>query len=531
MKRRDFIRGTVAGSLLSLLPRAGVFAEGPSPTTRPNVLFLFSDQHNAAVTSYAGHPDVRTPALDKLAGEGMRFERAYCPDGICCPSRTAMLSGNYPRTFGVYEGHLGNYQGHPYESETAVTASLTPIQSVFKRAGYYTMALGKRHVMPHIDADWDYAATHLLEKQWPSEYNRGGSGYWDWIQQQGLMSRLQSDWGAEFGGKNAAPLACRQSLLPPEATMEAFTAQRTIDFLQSPQARKQPFFAWSTFYRPHQPYTPLKKYIDQIDFNALRMPETLWQNRDDLPPALDRMRQSTHKPWDMGEANDAAYRLYLGYYLALVQEIDDHIHNILDVLDKQGLAENTIVIYSSDHGDFVGNHGLVEKMTGGHNFYEDTLRIPLIFRWPGRIPAGMVRQDLVEIVDLYPTLLGLCGLDAPKNHPLVGKNLADTLLRQSPVDRKYVVSENWFQATVITGNFKYGQWLNSLHPRQGFASWGNMLMERSSDPHEVKNLIANPAHAATQKELQGYLMEWVGNTDDSGRREAFAKDDVPYAAV
>jgi len=529
MKRREFLRAGIATSLLSLLPKGGLFAESSASAARPNGLFLFSDQHNAGIMSCAGHPNVHTPALDRLASGGVRFDRAYCQDGVCCPSRTSIFTGQYPRTLGMYDnGGLG-----PRAFEASVVSSLTPMQRHFRNAGYYTFTAGKRHLLPQMDPGWDYSAGNLLGGGgWGTERN-DTLNYWTWIEQQGLMDRMMKDWNCEFGRKEHTLLACGVSSLPPEATMEAFTARQTVEFLRSAKAKQQPFFAWSTFYRPHQPYTPQQKYIDQIDFASLRLPDSLRQDPRELPPELCATRLSSHGGcWSCADADETAYRRYIGYYIALVHEIDHHIHTILDVLEKEGLAENTIVVYSSDHGDFVGGHGLPEKQAGGHNFYEETLRVPLIFNYPGKIASGVVRQDLVELVDLYPTLLDLCGMTPPKSHSLAGRSLAETLRSQKPVGRKYVVSENWSQAAVITGDFKYGQWLQSGRgPKSDWRKWGNMLVERASDPSEVRNRIADPLLAAKSREMEGFLMEWVNKIDDSGRREFFEKSKIAYSVV
>ena len=363
----------------------------------------------------------------------------------------------------------------------------------------------------------------------PTEVNRDTLHYWNWIKQKGLYPQLKADFDAEFGGpKGAAPLACKLSVLPPEATSEAFAAQQTIQFLKSPQSKKQPFLAWSTFYRPHQPYTPQKKYVDQIDFSAIKLPSTLCQKAEELPPGLCRFRKSENRPWNFATADEAAYRTFIGYYIALVHEIDDHIQSILKVLEEEGLAKDTIIVYSSDHGDFVGNHGLVEKMALWHNFYEDTLHVPLIFNWPGHIGQGLVRPDLVELVDIYPTLLSLCGIPAPAGYPLAGRDLSATLLHESSVGRKYAISENWTQACVISNRFKYGKWLNSPDPKLDYRTWGNMLNDRVSDPNEVTNLINDSAHVATVKEMEASLEEWLDKTDDTGRREFYTRRKIPY---
>jgi len=530
MKRREFLRASAATSLLSLIPGGGLFAERSDSTSRPNVLFIFSDQHHAGLTGYAGHPNVHTPALDTLAGGGMRFDRAYCQDGICVASRNSLFTGLYPRTLGCLRDFF---------QQAAILNSVTPIQSVFHRAGYYTFTTGKRHLLDKVDVDWDYTASaepHLVHDT---------VNYWKWIKDKGLIAQWQYDFSAELGPKfgregtlippydkgKYATLCSRPSVLPPEATWEGFSKGQTLSFLQSDNAKK-PFFAYCGFYRPHQPYTALPKYLDRIDPEKLVLPKSIKQSPEELPPWLCAWRKNTNLPWNIGSATEADYRIYLANYIALIWEIDDHIRDILDALEKQGLAENTIVIYSADHGDFAGNHGLVEKGIFGHNFYEDTLRVPFIVRWPGKIPAGVVRSDLVELVDIYPTLLDLCGLPTPQGPTPAGRSLGNTLLKQAKVGRTCTVSENFSQATIITDDYKYGQWLDCpMIPKNDYRSWGNMLMERSSDPLEVKNLIKDPACASTQKELQSRMMSWINNIDDSGRRQYFESKKLPYTVV
>ena len=530
MRRRDFVRKTVGASLLSLLPRTGLFAESTGAVARPNVLFIFSDQHNAGVTGYAGDPNVRTPALDGLAAAGMRFDRAYCQDGVCVASRNSLYTGQYPRTVGSLREKF---------PQATILGSVTPIQRLFHRAGYTTVNCGKRHLLPQVDTDWDYTAS--------AEANlvHDNINYWTWLKNRGLTEAYQYDFSAEWGNHaprgplsppftkgESATLCSRFSVLPPDGTSEAFIEQQIVQFLESDQARKQPFFAYCGFYRPHQPYTALHKYADPIDPAKLVLPATWKQNPDELPPWLAAWHKRTNKPWDMGDATEADYRTYLRCYLGLIEEIDDRIHHILDALEKRGFAENTLVIYSADHGDFAGNHGLVEKGIMGHNFFEDTLRVPFIFRLPGKIPAGVVRSDLAELVDIYPTLIELCGLSAPAGPAPAGRSLVKTLTRQEAHGRTFTVSENFSQATIITDNYKYGQWLNcSVYPENDYRSWGNMLMERSSDPHEIKNLIKNPAFAAKEKELQSQLESWIGQIDDSGRKDFFADKKQPYTVV
>ena len=509
MKRRSFIKAAASTSLLSLLPGAGLFAESTKSTQRPNLLFLFADQHNANVTGYAGNPNAYTPNLDRLARSGTRFDRAYCNDGICKPSRNSIITGQYPRTFGVYDNS---------SFVASILDRWTPMQKAFKQAGYYTFTTGKRHLFSKLDTDWDYSAGDLKTEM------HDNLNYWTWIKDKGLLTEFMADWDAEQGGpKKAAHFGCTTSKLPPWATMEAFAAENTIRFLKYPQAKKKPFFAWSTFYRPHQPYTPLVEYAGKIDYGGLRLPATLHQPVDELPPLVKALRERKNRPWDLAFGDETSFRRYIGYYSALLREIDHHIGSILDVLNEEGLAENTLIVYSSDHGDFVGGHGLIEKAAWAQCYYEETMRVPLIFHWPGRIRSGVVRDELVQLVDLYPTIMELCSLPLPSSYTFPGKSLVPALQKPAPMSTaKYIVTENWGQSTVISDDWKYGQWVNTPLHKYDERSFGNMLMQRSTDPGEVKNLISAPDAAQPLKQMQGYLAEWISKTDDSGRREFVA---------
>jgi arylsulfatase A-like enzyme len=401
---------------------------------------------------------------------------------------------------------------------------VVPMQKAFQQGGYVTAAFGKRHLSEACDDGWSITASHSWAENLDDNYVK-------WINEQGYAAEFAQDWAAEFGGTPRgsvlgqqeipfALMATRQSALPDDMTMEAFTKQRTISFLEDRAKDEQPFFCWASFYRPHQPYTPLKRYWDRHDRSrwgegtnagdAISMPKNLHQEVSELPPMLQSQFAGKNRVWRLDKAreDEQLYRDYVSAYCALVEEIDACIGDVLYQLEQLGLAENTIVVYSADHGDFVGAHGMVEKCAQGHNVFEDTLRVPLLFKWPGHIESNVVRQDLAELVDIYPTLLEFCDVAQPSSkHPLQGQSLVGTLAENESVKRDFTVSENWSQSTIITDRYKLGAWqepADGKHP--DFRDFGNMLFDLENDPDEIVNIYEESEDIRVQLEVQ--LSEW-----------------------
>jgi arylsulfatase A-like enzyme len=201
---------------------------------------------------------------------------------------------------------------------------------------------------------------------------------------------------------------------------------------------------------------------------------------------------------------------------------------VLKELERLGLAENTLVIYASDHGDFVAHHGMVEKCALGHNVYEDTLRVPLIWSWPGRLAQGQVRDDLVELLDLYPTVMELAGVERPaaaEVPPLAGRSLVPTLTKGAAVGRRYAFSENWSQTTVIAERHKLGVWIDPTpsHPQHDFRGKSpNFLFDRETDPLEVCNLSGRIEAVPVERELREALKAWDERTPSAGKEAIVA---------
>jgi arylsulfatase len=529
MKKATFQKTFIGFSLVSLTGLGGACGNQPeAEQKRPNVLILFSDQHRKDVMGFEGHPDVITPHLDKLANESVVFDRAYCPVGISAPSRCSFMSGMYPRTLGL----LSNSE------RTNIMNEVVSLASVFKQNNYNTFAFGKRHTYNAIDEGWDVHRSHLCSET-------PGNSYTEWVEENGYGEEFATDWAAEFGRGTpcsswadhripTGDLGTRISLLPEDMTMEAFTTKLTIEMIKDQANKNNPFFCWATFYRPHQPYTPLKRYMEMYDVSdwgdgringsSIKQPASFYEPVENIPPMMQSIRKGESKVWNVDKAfaDEQIWRNHIGAYYALVTEMDHLIGEILQALEDAGIAEETIVIYVSDHGDFVGNHGMVEKTAAGQNVYEDILNVPLIIRYPGNKQNGKRNAELVNLVDIFPTLVDLLDLKMPElKHPLQGLSITESLLKGKPVKREFVVSESWSQATVITKDHKLGMMIDPTdYARKfDFRYFGDQFFVRSDDPLEINNQINNPFYASEIKKLREMYQRFTLEVPDIGKQE------------
>jgi arylsulfatase A-like enzyme len=505
IRRRDFLKTL---SVVPLLGLSGSLVQATGElSNHPNVLFLFSDQHHASAMGCAGHEIVKTPTMDKLAANGVRFNRVYCQDGICVPSRTSMLTGLYPRTTGCLDN--GNNPVHPER--------FVMLQHLFQQNGYKTGSFGKRHLpgSGQMAYGWDASATTISAALDPSD-----ESYREWLKERGLQGR---------GGGDAmkSNLFCLVSELKPEERDAAYTAEKSMAFLRECKEKNAPFFCWAAFQGPHHAYAPPQKWIDMYPRENMVLPPNVSEPIENLPPELQSWRKNENPPWNLGTAakHKDLYRTFLSHYYAQVTEVDHYMGEIIKELEVLGLADNTIIIYASDHGDFMAYHGMAEKCALGHNVYEDTLRVPMIVSWPKRFKNGMVSEDIVELLDIYPTLVDLLGLKTPdKMQKLVGMSLKLVLQSGKTLEREYAFSENWSQATIIGKRYKLGVWIDAgplpmYAQRDHRGKFPDMLFDLEKDPLEVNNQIDNPELSSVQAELRQALKEWIAKTPATGKEE------------
>ena len=492
--RGRFLAGSTAmwGAVmwLSLLLGSSVATAVEAPPRRPNILFFHADQHNARVMGCAGHPDVKTPWLDRLAASGVLFQRAYAQAGICTPSRTSLMTSLYPRTTGVlWNSGQDNGQVH-------AGVRIEPMAAWFKSHDYRTAAFGRRHLADAADVGWTRTGS--------THDRRCDESYQEWLRETGHYDAFKNDSDVKNMELNS-----HVTQLPAEATGEAWMTRKTTEFIRQASQDGQPFFCWVPFLHPHHPYTPLPQFHRLHDPAKLTLPANLHEPLENLPPLLRNFRSGESNPWCLGRAakDENIFRRFLACYYGCVSQVDDAIGQILRSLEETGQLDNTIILYTADHGDFAGYHGLAEKFPWAHNVYEEILRVPLIVSWPAKLREGDVCQDLVEETDIYPTLLELTGVKPPKGYSMVGRSLVPTLTRGEPLGRRYAFSETPIMATAIGDRYKLGVFLVEQP-----GSFPDMLFDRIADPLEVHNLCGQPETAAVEKELREALAAWMART-------------------
>jgi arylsulfatase A-like enzyme len=445
-------------------------------TRRPNVLLLFAAQHRGDVLGIERHPDVATPHLDKLAHEGARFTHAFAQSAECGPSRTALMTGLYPRTTGcLAEGDCDD-----------VLQCVYPMAQAFADAGYVTAAFGKRNLAcpPHV-VDNGWSITH--------------DGYLE-------------DSPAECG-----------------------IAPHTIDFIRQHAGGEKPFFCWASFPGPHPSQTPVPKFLNQYDathwgkgkkhHDGIHMPPTLHDPIDHLPPSVRATFERPSTPVAKARKDESHYRHYLANYYACVEEVDEHVGAILHALEAAQIDHNTIVVYASDHGDFLGCHGMLDTAGQAQSVYLDTLHIPLIMRYPGRIQKEHAAEELVELIDLYPTLVELAGIQLPAlDFPLVGRSLVGTLTGKHQLERTFAIAENWLQSTVITSDHVLGIWQDPSGKAPDMrGKCPDMLFDLVKDADQTRNVLTFPAQKMTRERLLNYFKEWDSHTSALGKQCVLAE--------
>jgi arylsulfatase A-like enzyme len=473
------------------LATAGARAADP----RPNVLFIVSDDLNCFLGCY-GDPLAKTPNIDRLAARGVRFERAYCAFPLCGPSRNSFLTGLYPNATGIHSNAQIFRQSIP---------SQVSMPQAFRLAGYFAARVGKLY---HYNVPKSVGTNgHDDPGSWELEINPAGV---DRLEEEPRIFSLRE---GEFGGTlswYASPKGDREHTDGIMADDAAWVLERCG------RDRSRPFFLAVGFYRPHTPYVaPQTPYFGMYPESAMPLVTGVEEDERDLPKAA----LGSRKP-EQATLTDPQRRQAQQAYRASISFMDAQVGRVLDALERHGLAESTIVVFTSDHGYHMGEHGLYQKMS----LFEESARVPLIIAAPTRCRPGGVAASPVSQVDLFPTLATLCGVEHPKN--LQGQNLAPMLADPSTTGRGWAVTQvirgsNLGRVSPKSdsgaGARRQFSGYSLRTPRWRYTEWdegheGRELYDHDSDPKEITNLASLPAHATTVAELSRELAAAVKQT-------------------
>lgn len=455
---------------------------------------VLADQHHAGLMGCADHPQALTPQLDAFAATGMRFSNAYCQNPICTPSRVSILSGQYCHNHGYY-GLSG--------------PSPTGLDNLFRHArrhGYRTAGFGKLH-LPTSPANWIAEDVDVFGDAYET---RDGvvadSDFLRHLDSHGLRD-LEDSWhNPNHYGRATISHDARVSELPYEHTLERWCADQAMDFMGA--TSDQPFCVQVAFQKPHHPLLPQQEFWDLYP-EDLELPPTIDQPPEGRPPHFQQMWHHFHqRQWDYeqefgGGTRGGMRRAWRGT-LACVSQIDDVFGRLLRFLESMNLTEETIVIYGSDHGAYHGIHGIEEKAPGICS--DAVCRVPMIWRVPGHNLSGSVCDQLVENVDLLPSLVSLSGMS--EFAAADGLDLSP-LLRGSAVPiREEAVTENISSKALRWDHWRFVHYDRELFDGQDVGELYNL----EADPDELTNLYHDASHAPIVHESRRRLIDWLTRT-------------------
>ena len=444
---------------------------------RPNVLFIISDDLTATALSCYGNAVCKTPNIDRLASQGTRFTKAYCQGTYCGPSRASFMSGYYPHAIKM----LGYGSPRPAIGERATWAQH------FKNNGYHTARVSKifhMGVPGGIEKGTDGADDPA---SWTERFNSAGPEWKAPGDGETLENNADGRKPGPVGGNTFVVVEADGNDL---VHSDGKTAAKAVELIK--QNRDKPFFLGVGFVRPHVPFVaPRKDYTDFLPYSRMQLPPKLKDDWADIPKAGINYKTSKNMKMDLRRQKKA-----VGGYYASVAFMDRMVGQVLNGLKEAGLDDNTIVIFTSDHGYHLGEHDFWAKVS----LHDESAAVPLIIRMPGKKPA--VCHSLVELLDLYPTLSNLCGLEVPKH--LQGKDISKMMTNPAKEVRSAAFSVNGKGFLL-----REQDWAYIAYGKNGQGD--EELFDMKQDPKQFTNLAKDPKHAQIiarfQKQMANKLRE------------------------
>lgn len=446
-------------------------------TPRPDVLIIQADQFRSDCLGAAGNPDVRTPNLDRLAADGVRYTEAFCPLPVCTPSRYSLLSG------------LHVHQHGGWTNRSTLAPGVDTFPRALRRAGYRTTAIGKMHLTPtYLDVGYD--RMELAEQDGPGRYDddyhrdlwaAGRAPVVDLVdQEQEFRAQAPPSYWETYGSGT--------SDLPEEHHSTTWIGERALRALDD----------WSdeggnllhvSFIKPHHPFDPPSPWDEAYDPGALGLPPG-WT--DEIPPG-DRPYREGYFGYE--RLTEPVLRRVVAHYYATISQLDAQVGRLLDRLRERGRYDDTLIVFTSDHGEYLGFHHLLLK----HGpMYDPLVKVPLLVKFPVGSPAfrrGATDDSLVSLVDLAPTVLSVCGVRPAR--PLPGLDLSDP-----NAGRDVVIVEDFDPIRYMARTRTHKLLLDERPEREA-------LFDLAEDPYELDNRIHDPAYAPVVGRLRETVADWL----------------------
>ncbi|MFP4444299.1 MAG: sulfatase-like hydrolase/transferase [Spirochaetia bacterium] len=468
----------------------------------PNILLILTDQHRLSALGAYGQTPCMTPNLDRLAEEGLLFETAYTPCPVCSPARASIITGKYPHSHGITSNvhNIGCSIHELPDREDLLSRQL-------QRAGYRCGYTGKWHLGTDKGEAFGSPVTPSLPstvgfsgQDFPGHGNGGFNfpEYREYLLENGFTHRVDKS-GCDYPGTAPMPYGILEG--PEESTVPYFLTEHSISMMEQFKAEARPFFMWHNSWGPHSPYYVTREMYELYrNVSIPPWPNFEWDANDERYP--HRLKQ--HPMQASASWND--WEEALRHYYGFATLIDRQVGRLMDYLEESGLSENTIVIFSADHGETLGSHGgLTDK--GWHHF-EEIQRIPFIVRMPkgAGISSGTVLKEHASLLDLYPTILEAAGISPPENH---GMSLLPFAEGKATAEREQDIIEffgvNNLSTTMITlryGRYKYG-WN---------ASQRDELYDLENDPWETENLLDRGGYSRIKSDMRERLRCFINET-------------------
>lgn len=477
---------------------------------KPNIILFMADQLRFDALGCYGNIQIHTPNIDRIALRGSVFDNHYVQNPVCSPSRCSVLTGRYPKNHGTRDN------GIPLRDEEIT------LPQVLRESGYKTAAIGKMHLTNQFNPK------EKEEEDWPADQygfdivhtscDTKTGEYLDWLKEhcredfetvkkQG-EKKMREDKASAADKDVSGPPQVYLSGINPIHHQSRWIADRTIELIEQSDD-KSPFFVFCSFVDPHHPFDPPEPYGSMYDPKRLEPPARQEGELLDKPPHF-RKAHTGHgfgnEKYDYQKLSVLEWAKVKAAYYGMISLIDDSIGGILDAIENKGLENDTLILFTNDHGELMGDHGLLFK---GPFHYDCLIKAPMIYKWPGVIPEGSRYSQISEHVDIMPTILEYAGIRPP--YGVQGTSMVPLMRGDKGAGRQFAMTEyncyDWgLSVKTLTGkNHKLTYYAGEVYGE---------LYDRNKDPHEFKNLWHEEAYADVKTEMICKLLNRVIETED-----------------